>query len=98
MEVFMNTRFAFLFAGFVSAGLLAGCSGGGPASATVSGEVKVDGVPVANGTIAYAATEGTAGQGTAEIKNGRYEVRTTAGKKIVQISVPVVSGKQKAHS
>jgi hypothetical protein len=74
----------------------AGC-GGGPASATVSGEVKVDGVPVASGVISYVPADVTGVPATAEIKDGRYEVRTTAGNKRVQISVPVVTGKRKAH-
>jgi hypothetical protein len=93
----MKVRLAVVVAGCVAAGLLAGCSGGGPASATVSGSVKLDGVPVANGTIAFAPADGVGSPAAGEIKNGRYDVSTTAGKKVVQISVPVVSGKHKAH-
>ncbi|MBN9122972.1 MAG: hypothetical protein J0I06_28180 [Planctomycetes bacterium] len=93
----MNLRIAILLAGCTAAGALAGCSGGGPDPATVSGAVKVNGAPVANGTIAFAPADGTGAPATGDIKNGRYEVRTTAGKKVVQVSVPVVSGKHKAH-
>ena len=80
--------------GLCAAGLLAGCSSG-PASATVSGEVKVNGTPVEKGVISFSPAEGTGKLVTGEIKNGRYEVQTTAGKKVVQISAPVVTGKRK---
>lgn len=83
--------------GLGAAGLLAGCSSG-PASATVSGEVKVNGAPVEKGTISFAPAEGKGAPASGEIKNGRYEVRTTAGKKLVQISAPVVTGKRKDSS
>jgi len=87
-------RIVIVFVGCVVAGAPAGC-GSGPASASVSGEVKVDGVPVEKGIISFAPIDGIGAPATAEIKNGRYEVRTTAGNKQVQISVPVVTGKQK---
>lgn len=76
------------------AGLLAGCSSG-PASATVSGEVKVDGKPVEKGVISFSATEGAGQPATANIENGKYSVTTTAGKKMVQISAPVLIDKKK---
>ena len=92
----MNWRIVVVVAGCVTAGLLAGCSSG-PAPATVSGEVKVDGVPVANGTISYVPADSTGAPASADIKNGRYEIRTTAGKKLVQVSVPVPGPKHKAY-
>jgi hypothetical protein len=92
----MNWRWAVVIAGCGAAGALAGC-GSGPATATVSGAVRVDGAPVETGTVSYAPLDGTGAPATAEIKGGRYEVRTTAGNKRVQISVPVVTSKRKAH-
>lgn len=87
-------RMVIVIVGCVVAGALAGC-GSGPASASISGEVKVDGVPVEKGVISFSSLDGTGAPVTGEIKNGRYEVRTTAGNKQVRISVPVVTGKQK---
>jgi hypothetical protein len=93
----MNWRWVVVIAASAAAGGLAGC-GSGPATATVSGAVMVDGTPVEAGTISYAPLDGTGAPATAEIKGGRYEVRTTAGNKRVQISVPVVTSKRKAHA
>lgn len=93
----MNGRVFALIVGCTAVGALSGCDGG-PASATVSGEVKVDGVPVADGTICFAPLDGTGAPATAEIKDGKYEVRTTAGNKRVAISVPVVTAKRKMHA
>ena len=57
---------------------LAGC-GSGPAAATVSGEVKANGAPVAKGFISFAPADGVGDPVTGEIKDGRYSVATTAG-------------------
>jgi hypothetical protein len=73
-------------------GFLAGC---GPASATITGEVTVDGKPVENGVISYVPADGNGVPVTATILNGKYEVKTVVGKKSVQISVPVVIGRRK---
>jgi hypothetical protein len=81
---------------FAGCGALTGC-GSGPTAATVSGEVKVGGTPVRAGVIAYVPVDGTGAPATADIKDGRYEIQTTAGSKRVQISVPVVTDKRKAH-
>jgi hypothetical protein len=91
----MSWRTGLVFVlGLGAAGLLAGCSSG-PASATVSGEAKVNGAPVEKGVISFSPAEGSGTSVTGDIKNGRYEVQTTAGKKVVQISAPVVTGKRK---
>src|SRR5262245_1136654 len=91
----MSWRTGLVFVlGMGAAGLLTGCSSG-PASATVSGEVKVNGTPVEKGVISFSPAEGSGTSVTGDIKNGRYEVQTTAGKKVVQISAPVVTGKRK---
>jgi len=89
-------QLAFALLPFALAGLLTGC--GGPPQYTVSGEVKVNGVPLEKGTISFAPAEGKGHAASAEIQNGHYEVRTTAGKKVVQISAPIVTGKRKAYS
>ena len=65
--------------------------------ATISGEVKVDGKPVAKGTITFAALDGPAPPASATIAEGRYEVTTVAGSKRVLISAPVVVRKQKEY-
>lgn len=90
----MSVRAIGLVLGLGAAVLFAGC-GGGPASATVTGEVKVDGVALENGVISFTAADGTGQSTTTDVTNGRYEIRTTAGKKIVQISAPVVIEKKK---
>ncbi|MFM8274163.1 MAG: hypothetical protein ACKODX_17790 [Gemmata sp.] len=78
-----------------AAALLAGCGGPkGPAPATVSGQVKLNGVAIEKGIIMFAPADGVGAPATAEITKGRYTVATTAGKKAVQVSVPVVTGRQ----
>jgi hypothetical protein len=79
----------------VVTGLMIGCGGGGPAAATVSGEVKVDGVPLEKGDITFSPAEGKGDAVTVNIVKGKYEAHTTAGKKFVQISSPVVTEKRK---
>jgi len=49
------------------------------------------------GVISFAPGDGTGAPATANVENGRYELRTTAGKKVVQISAPVVVDKRKEH-
>jgi hypothetical protein len=73
-------------------GLLAGCGSG---LATVSGEVSVDGKTVEKGVISYVPADGPGEPATANIENGRYEIRTSPGNKRVQISVPVVVDRRK---
>lgn len=70
----------------------AGCGSGGPAAATVSGQVTVESAPLAAGVITFTGPNGQSATGTVE--NGRYEVRTVAGANRVQISAPVVIGKR----
>lgn len=91
----MNRRLAMLLAWAATTAAVAGCGDGGPPAATVSGEVKANGVPIEKGVIAFSSLDGTGAAVTVDIKGGKYEVRTTAGKKRVQISAPVVTGKRK---
>ncbi len=81
--------------GLATAGLLAGCGSG---LATVTGEVKVDDKAVEKGVISYVPADGPGAPATANIENGRYEIRTTPGNKKVQISVPVVTSKRPGSS
>lgn len=86
--------FSFSIALLCLAPLLVGC---GPAVGDVSGSVTVDGKPLASGVIAYVPAEGSGEPATATIADGKYRLQTTAGKKFVQISAPVVIGKRKEY-
>src|SRR5262249_6264834 len=78
---------------FLSILFLSGC---GPASATVGGEVEVDGKAVDLGTITFSSADETkAPPVTAEIKNGKYQINTVAGKKFVGISAFKITGERK---
>jgi hypothetical protein len=74
--------------------LPAGC---GPALGVVSGTVTIDGQPVTGGVISFVPAEGSGTPATSNIESGKYEVRTMAGKKFVQISAPHVVGKRKEY-
>jgi hypothetical protein len=78
------------------AGLVSGSGCG--AGATISGEVTVDGKPLDKGFISYTSADGNGTPVTAAIRDGRYEVRTVAGRKVVLISAPVVVGQRKEHN
>jgi hypothetical protein len=70
-------------------------SGCGPATATVSGEVTVDGKPLDRGLIVFSPADSNGEPARARIQNGKYEVRMVAGKKFVQLSAPVVIDRKK---
>lgn len=76
---------------------LLGCNHG-PAPATVRGAVKLGGKPIEKGIISFSSLDNTGTPATVEIKQGQYEVHTTAGKKQVQISAPVVTEQRKAYN
>jgi hypothetical protein len=84
------------FAGFALALLL--CAGCGPPTVRVSGNVTLDGQPVPSGIIAFAPAEGTAPPVTASIADGAYSATLQPGKKLVQISAPVVAGTRKEYN
>src|SRR3954463_11952348 len=73
--------------------LLAGVAGCGPAVAVVTGEVQVDGKPMAKGVITVTPAQGP--PTTANVVEGRYEVRTTPGEQRVMFSMPVVVSTRK---
>jgi hypothetical protein len=65
--------------------LIAGCSGE-PRLYPVSGSVSLDGQPVANGDIMFVSLDGVRGPDPSKIKDGNYALKTTKGKKRVEIS------------
>jgi hypothetical protein len=68
-----------------AAGLVVGCGGGGGPSATVSGEVLVDGKPLEDGNITFTGPSGKINAGP--ISNGRYEgVKAEPGLNKVSLS------------
>lgn len=69
-----------------------GC--GGPKPATIGGEVKLpNDKPLEKGTIMFIPADEQGQPVSTEIKNGKYEVKTFAGKFLVQISAPKVIGR-----
>ena len=89
---------SFVLLGMVVAGWLTGCAAEGPAAATVSGEIKLNGVPLERGAITFASADGPGQPVTAEIKDGHYTATTTAGNKKVYFSAPVVVSRKKESS
>jgi hypothetical protein len=73
-------------------------SGCGLWSATIEGEVTVDGKPLEKGIIVYAPLDGKGQAVQAEIRNGHYSLRTAPGQKLVQISAPVLAGQHTEHN
>ena len=65
---------------------LTGCGPRGPVTYPVSGTVKVDGQPVANGEIIFRAADGATGSWEAKITDGSYSLESTAGEKRVEIT------------
>jgi hypothetical protein len=75
--------------------LFAGCSG--ETEGTVSGTVRVDGVPVEKGAITFIPADGKTSTSGGEIKDGRYSVHVPVGKMKVSISVPKETRKKKLY-
>ena len=90
----MPIRFAPALALAIICLSAAGC-GESLASATIAGEVQIDGKPMAKGIIAFAPADGKGAPATANVENGKYTVTTTAGPKTVQISSMAVIGQRK---
>jgi hypothetical protein len=88
-------RFGILFLVCTAATVTTGC-GGGPESASVRGEVLVDGKPLESGIITFTGLDGKTA--TANIQSGKYDLRTSLGKNRVQISAPIVTGKRKEYN
>jgi hypothetical protein len=76
--------------------LLAGCSGSG---GTVSGNVKVDGQPLAEGSISFNAVDGNSPSKGGPIKDGAYSVADVRpGTQKVVINAPKVTGSRPAYA
>lgn len=90
-------RHAVLVAVLVGCGLAGGCDPA-PAGATVTGQVTVDGRPLAKGVITYVPADTTGRPVSAEVVDGRYEVATTAGPKKVMLSAPTVIARHRESS
>jgi hypothetical protein len=71
--------------------LLTGC---GPKIVTVSGNVTLDGTPVAKGVIDFTSLGAEQPPVTADIVNGKYSAKLQTGNKQVRISAMVVTGQK----
>jgi hypothetical protein len=73
---------------------LAGCGGN---EARVSGTVKVDGKPIANGMITFMPVDGKTATAGGKIKDGHYSVKVPVGAMKVSISEPKFVRKKKLY-
>jgi len=78
----MRTGFGFLVA---LALLLAGCSSGPEGTYPVSGTVTFNGEALPEGNIIFSAADGTGVPAAGEIRNGKFRLHVTPGKKTVAI-------------
>lgn len=72
---------------------LAGCSRQ-PPRAEVRGEVKFDGQPIENGSIAFQPADGVGPSAGGEIKQGQYTVSVPPGRKRIEIHGSKLAGKR----
>jgi len=84
MEQSLSNKRRFTASSLVAAiaitvgGFASGCGGGGPAIAPVSGEVRLDGKPLAEGYIQFASPTGF-GAGSALKADGKFRFRSQYG-------------------
>ena len=84
--MFCNHRSKWICASFLVTGLvLSTTSGCGNSPSVVSGSVTYNGEPVGNGHIVMQPVDGKGASCGGEIKDGKFSVETTPGKKLVQI-------------
>jgi hypothetical protein len=76
--------------------LFAGCSGGAR-TGTVSGNVTVDGQPLADGTISFNPIDGNTPTSGGKITNGSYSVEVPTGAQKIIISAQKVTGSRAAY-
>jgi hypothetical protein len=81
---------------FLGCALLA-FSGCGDGKAEVKGTVKLDGVPIEDGTIRFEPVDGTTSVQGAFIKNGAYSARVPFGKMKVSFSASKKIGEKKLY-
>jgi hypothetical protein len=77
--------------------LLAGCSGGNPLG-TVTGQVKLDGQPLRTGLIRFVPVDGKGQTADTGITEGKYTATVPVGEVVVEITAPLVVGKQKMYA
>ena len=65
---------------------------------TVSGNVEIDGHPLDKGVISFVPAEGKGESITGDVLNGQYSLTMVSGKKVVQLSAPIVVGMQKEYN
>jgi hypothetical protein len=70
---------------------LPGCN---TSTATVTGEVTVNGSPLGKGVISFVPADGKGGPVTVNIEKGKYELKVAPGAKLIQVSAPRVTGKR----
>lgn len=66
--------------------IVSGCGGPSPpVTAPVSGAVSYDGKPIVDGSITFAAVDGSCAPNVLQIAEGRYEGRVVVGEKRIEI-------------
>ena len=70
--------------GILASLLIAGCSRE-PRLYLVSGSVSLDGQPVSEGDIMFVSSDGVRGPDADKVQDGKYALKTTEGKKRVEI-------------
>ena len=76
----------WIFVSFLLTGVvLSTLSGCGSSPSVVSGSVSYNGQPVGDGHVVFQPADGKGASCGGPIKNGKYTVETTPGKKVVQI-------------
>ena len=81
-----------VLAGFVA---LTGCGDG---MTRIEGTVKLDGQPLADGTITFVPADGQTASAGGPIKNGVYSVEAPPGSKKVEIQASKVVGERPAYA
>lgn len=66
--------------------VVTGCSSSNDGMVTVSGEVLLDGAALETGNLALIPKDGLQGAFGADIVDGKFQIQTTPGDKIVQIT------------
>lgn len=80
-----TTTRSIVFAGLCVA-VVSGCGGPSPpVTAPVSGSVSYDGKPIADGSITFAAMDGSCAPNVLQITEGRYEGRVVVGEKRIEV-------------
>lgn len=76
---------------------ISGCGGPKAAGDVVKGTVTLDGKPLETGRINLVPADNKGSSASADIKNGKFELRSLPGPKMVQITCQKVTGKKKPY-